>query len=106
MTFDLGLQGLAILGALSLGFGVIAHLVGAKATTQWLWLIAAAGSFIGGLLVSEVMFATATEDQIQPIIDGLAFDEALLGGLVVGVAVVLATWLVTRRGRTHGSMST
>jgi hypothetical protein len=27
-----------------------------KATTRWLWLIAAAGYFVGGLFVSEVWF--------------------------------------------------
>jgi hypothetical protein len=51
------------------------------------------------VFVSEVMFATYTEDEIQPIIDGLAFDEALLGGLVVGLVVAIATWFVSRQFR-------
>jgi hypothetical protein len=51
---------------------------------------------VGGLFLSEVMFATSTEQDIQPIIDGLAFDESLLGGLIVGVVVVLATWYASR----------
>ena len=84
MQFDLGPTGLAILVVLSLGFGVVAQFVG-HAESRWLWLIGAAGWFIGGLFMSEVMFATATEDEIQPIVDGLAFDEALLGGLIGGI---------------------
>ena len=84
MQFDLGSTGLVILVALSLGFGFVAQIVG-RAESHWLWLAGAAGWFIGGLFMSEVMFATATEDQIQPIVDGLAFDEALLGGLIGGI---------------------
>ena len=47
------------------------------------------------------MFATATVDELQPMIDGLAFDEAMLGGLLAGIVVVIVTWFVTRRSRTH-----
>lgn len=54
--------------------------------------------FIGGFIASEVIWGTLTVDEIQPIIDGLAFNEALLGGLIGG----LGTWLVTRF-LTHGS---
>jgi hypothetical protein len=56
MRWDLGLQGLGLLIVMSLGFGMIAQLVVGRATTRWLWLIAAAGYFIGGLFVSEVWF--------------------------------------------------
>lgn len=45
--------------------------------------------------MSEVLFATATVDQIQPIIDGLAFDESLLGGLIGGVLVTLVGRFLT-----------
>jgi uncharacterized membrane protein len=100
MQFDLGLTGLAILIALSLGFGLVAQVVG-RAETRWLWLIAACGWFVGGLSMSEVVFATATTDEIQPIIDGLAFDEALLGGLTVGVLVTLVARYVTGSGPFH-----
>jgi len=100
MQFDLGLQGLAILTAMSLGFGLIAQVVG-RAETRWLWLIAACGWFVGGLFMSEVVFATATTDEIQPIIDGLAFDEALLGGLIVGVLVTLVARYVTGSSPFH-----
>ena len=105
MQIDLGLQGLGILIAVSLAFGVVAQLVLGRGTTRWMWLIGAAAWFIGGLVASEVIWGTATEDELQPIIDGLALDESLLGGLVVGVPVVLVTWYVARRNRLHGPMS-
>jgi hypothetical protein len=94
MQYDLGLQGLGILVAISLGFGLVAQVAG-RAESRWLWLIAAVGWFVGGMYLSEVMFATATEDEIQPIIDGLAFDEALLGGLLVGIPTAIAARYIT-----------
>jgi hypothetical protein len=100
MQYDLGLTGLGILLALSLAFGIIAQLAG-RAESDRLWLIGAAGWFIGGLFMSEVMFATATEDEIQPIVDGLAFDEALLGGLIGGVLAMLGGRYVTGSSPFH-----
>jgi hypothetical protein len=99
MRWDLGLQGLGLLIAMSLGFGVIAQLVAGRATTRWLWLIAAAGYFIGGLFISEVWFGWATQEELEPNIDGLSFDEVLLLGLVPGIVTVLVTRYVTRRAR-------
>jgi hypothetical protein len=102
MQLELGLQGFGILLAISLVFGVVAQLLlGSRAHTHWLWLIGAAGWFVGGLFFSEVLFGTATEAELQPIIDGLALDESLLGGLIGGAIAVVATFLVTR-GQTHG----
>lgn len=97
MQFDLGIQGLGILVVISLAFGVAAQLLLGRSTTRWLWLVGAVGWFVGGLYMSEVMFAGATKDEIQPIIDGLAFDESLLGGLVVGLVAVAVTAFFTRR---------
>jgi hypothetical protein len=100
MLFDLGITGLGVLVAMSLVFGVFAHVLG-RAETRWLWLIAAGGWFIGGLFASEVLFATATVDEIQPIVDGLAFDEALLGGLIGGVLVTLVMRYATGSSPFH-----
>jgi hypothetical protein len=99
VQFDLGLQGLAILVGVSLVFGLLAQVVLGRGTTRWMWLIGAVAWFVGGLIASEVVWGTATEEELQPIIDGLAFDESLLGGLIVGVPVVLVTWFVARRSR-------
>ena len=100
MRWDLGLQGLGVLALISLGFGVIAQLIGAGAATRWLWLIAAAGYFVVGLLISEVWFGWATEEDLQPNIDGLSFDEVLLGFLP-GIAVVLVIRYRSRRRRSQ-----
>jgi hypothetical protein len=98
MHWDLGLEGLGLLIAVSLAFGVVAQLVVGRAVTRWLWLIAAVGYFVVGLLISEVWFGWATQEELQPNIDGLSFDEVLLG-LVPGIVSVLVTRHVTRRNR-------
>lgn len=101
MQYDLGMQALAILIGLSLGFGLVAHLILGR-DTRWMWLIGAVAYFVGGLITSEVIFSWATVEELQPQIDGLSFDEALFGGLVVGVPVVLLAWWVNRRRHVHG----
>ncbi len=101
MQWDLGLKGVGLLIAMSIGFGIIAQLVQGRATTRWLWLIATAGYFVGGLLISEVWFGWATQEELQPNIDGLSFDEVLLLGLIPGIVTVLVTRYVMRRTRRH-----
>jgi len=106
MQFDLGLTGFALAVVISLIFGLIAQFIGGRrAGTPWLWLIGAAGWLVGGLFASEVLWGTMTVEEIQPIIDGLAFDEFLLGGLVTGIAVVVITLLVTRGNSSNRPMS-
>ena len=112
MEYDLGLQGLGILVGMSLVFGVIAHLVAARFSTRWVGLIGTIGFFVGGLVASEWIYAWATVDDLQPLIDGLFLDEAMLGGIVVGLVAVAVTWLVTRQTRptretrVHGPIGT
>ena len=98
MQWDLGLKGLGLLIGMSLGFGLIAQLV-VRRSTRWLWLIATAGYFLGGLFTSEVWFGWATEEELQPNIDGLSFDEVLLIGTIFGVVTVLVTRFVARTMR-------
>jgi hypothetical protein len=105
MQWDLGLQGLGLLVVMSLGFGVTAQLVLGRAMTRWLWLITAATYFVAGLFISEIWFGWAMEAELQPNIDGLSFDEVLLGGLVPGILAVLVTWYGTRRSTLHRPMS-
>lgn len=90
MEFDLGIQGLGILLALAVGVGLVAQFL-PRSGTPWAGVIAGVAAFIGGLFVSEVMFAGATEAEIQPVIDGLAFDEALFGTIGVGLVAMLVT---------------
>jgi len=100
MEWDLGLNGVLYLLAMSLAFGVVAHLIAGRVTTKWLWLIATAGFFVLGLLVSEGLFGWATEEDLQPNIDGLSRDEVLLVVVPGLVAVLLARrWGRKRRGR-------
>jgi hypothetical protein len=102
MQWDLGLQGLGLLVLMSLGFGVIAQLIGGKVITRWLWLIATAAYFLAGLFISEVWFGWATEKELQPNIDGLSFDEVLIG-LVPGILAILVARKVSRSRRSHQS---
>lgn len=102
MTFPIGPGGLALLALISLAFGLGAQLLLGRGHTRWMWLIGAVAWFAGGLFASEVVWGSLTEDDIQPIIDGLAFDEALLGGLIAGVVAVTLTWFATRRRHVHG----
>ena len=100
MEWDLGLTGLGVLALMSVAFGLIAHVVLLalrRSPTRWLWAIASATYFVGGVFISEVMFGWATADDLQPNIDGLSFDEVLLFGLVPGIVAVVVTWYVTRQ---------
>jgi Na+/proline symporter len=102
MDYDLGITGLGLLTVMSLAFGGIAQAIFWRVATHWMWLIGALAYFVGGLVASEIVFAWATEGDLQPLIDGLLLDESMLGGLLVGVPVVLVTWWVTRhRGAAH-----
>ena len=94
MQYDLGLVGLGVLILLSLAFGGLAQLVG-RNRIRWQWMVAAVGFFIGGLIASEAIWADPTLD-LEPIIDGLSVDEALLGGLIGGVIADIATRFATR----------
>ena len=105
MQWDLGLRGLGLLFVMSIGFGILAQLVVGRTTTRWLWLIASAAYLVGGLFVSEVWFGWATQEELQPNIDGLSFDEVLLIALVPGIVAVLVTRYVTRRQRRSGPLS-
>lgn len=99
MEWDLGIAGLLLLVAMSAGFGVVALLVTWRSTTHWVGPIAAATYFVSGLLISEAWFGWATEEELQPNIDGLSFDEVFLLSLIPGVAAILVTRHVSKRRR-------
>lgn len=98
MDWDLGPGGLGLLLVMSAGFALAAQLVMWRVTHR-MWLIAGVTYFVSGLVISEVLFGWATEEDLQPNIDGLSFDEVLGIGLVPGVIAVLATWALVRRDR-------
>lgn len=98
MEWDLGIEGLALLAAMSLGFGLVAGvLVGGSAAHRLLGVAITTVACCGvGLLVSEWMFGWATEEELQPNIDGLSRDEALLSSVLTTAIVVLVMRRVAR----------
>jgi hypothetical protein len=46
MRWDMGINGLGLLAATSLAFGLIAHLIVGKGLTRWLWLLSAIAYFL------------------------------------------------------------
>jgi hypothetical protein len=102
MTWDLGVQGIGVLTLEAAAFGVFAQLVAARSTTRWFGLLAAVAFFLSGLLISEAWFGWATEEELQPNIDGLSFDEVLLAW-IPGIVAVLFARHVGRKRRRLGS---
>jgi hypothetical protein len=97
MQLDIGVAGLGLLASISVIFGLVAQLV-LGLRVRWIWLVGAVAWFVGGFVASEMIWGTMTVDEIQPIIDGLALDESLLGGLVAGIpAVLIARYLSPRQ---------
>ena len=94
MQWDLGLQGIAVLAVMSLAFGVVAQLV--LRSVKWLWLIGSGAFFVLGVFISEVWFGWATAEELQPNIDGLSFDEVLIGYLIGIVVVLVARFTIGR----------
>jgi hypothetical protein len=107
MQWDLGLQGLALLGVMSLGFGVMAGLLVGNGWPRRLrgTAITAVACFGVGLLTSEWLFGWATEEDLQPNIDGLSRDEVLLSSLLTTVVVVLVMRHLVRRAQGPGQVS-
>ncbi len=103
MQWDLGLQGLAVLAALSLGFGVIAGLLAGHGVSHRLLAtaIATVACFGVGLVTSEVLFGWATEEELQPNIDGLSRDEVLLSSVLTTAVVILVFRSARVRTRLH-----
>jgi zinc transporter ZupT len=101
MDWDLGVTGVGLLLAMSLGFGLLAQLTAGRDTTAWMWLIGSGTFFVSGLLISEAWFGWATEADLQPNYDGLSFDETLLA-LLPSILVVVVVRLLIRRHRHNG----
>ena len=91
LAITLGLGGWILLVAGALLFGGIAQFIG-EARTGYEWLVDAIAAAIGALIGSEFIIATQA---YGPVWDGLALVPALVGGLIVGVIVELATRYVS-----------
>jgi uncharacterized membrane protein YeaQ/YmgE (transglycosylase-associated protein family) len=90
-AIGLGLGGWVLLIVGSLVFGAAAYMIGTpRAGFEWLGDAIAAG--IGALVASEFIVAWRT---FEPTWDGLALVPALIGALVVGLIVELATRYMT-----------
>jgi uncharacterized membrane protein YeaQ/YmgE (transglycosylase-associated protein family) len=72
-------------------FGLLAQFVG-QTRTGFEWLIDAIAFGVGALVVSEFIVELRA---VEPMFEGLALVPALIGGLVLGVIVELATRFLT-----------
>jgi uncharacterized membrane protein YeaQ/YmgE (transglycosylase-associated protein family) len=91
LAISMGVGGGLVLLAGALLFGVIAQFIG-EARTGYEWLVDAIAAAIGAVIASEFIISARTFD---PVWDGLALVPALVGGLVLGIVVELATRYLT-----------
>ena len=91
LAIALGIGGWFILVVGALVFGVAAQFIG-ETRTGYEWLVDGIAAGIGALVASEFIVSWRT---FEPVTDGLALVPALIGGLVVGVIVELATRYLT-----------
>ena len=89
IEFGIGAGVLVVAGALV--FGIIAQFIG-ETRTGFEWLVDAIGFTIGAVVASEFIVALQSSG---PVWDGLALVPALIGGLVLGTGVELATRYLT-----------
>jgi uncharacterized membrane protein YeaQ/YmgE (transglycosylase-associated protein family) len=87
----LGIGGGLVLIAGAIIFGVVAQFIG-ETRTGYEWLVDAVAAGIGALVASEFIIGWQA---FAPVFDGLALVPALVGGLVLGVVVEVATRFVT-----------
>jgi uncharacterized membrane protein YeaQ/YmgE (transglycosylase-associated protein family) len=90
-SIALGLYGWALLAFGALVFGVIAQMVG-ETRTGYEWLIDAVAVALGALIASEFVIGWRT---VEPVFDGLAIVPSLVGGIVLGLIVEIATRFLT-----------
>jgi hypothetical protein len=103
MEWDLGLWGLALLVGMGAVFAFAIRLIERDEARPWMWLADAAIYVVAGLLVSEAWFGWATEEDLQPNVDGLSFDEVfLLATMAAAGTSALVRWLQHRAGHAGG----
>ena len=87
LAIALGVGGWLILLAGALLFGVVAQFIG-ETRTGYEWLVDGIAAAIGAVIASEFIISART---FEPVWDGLAIVPALIGGLVFGLVVEVAT---------------
>jgi hypothetical protein len=102
MQWDLGREGLAVLAVMSFCCGAAAGLLvgGSRVHRARALTVTTVACFGVGLLTSEWLFGWATEEELQPNVDGLSRDEVLLSSLLT-TAVVVLTMRHLARPRSH-----
>lgn len=90
-AITLGFGGWILLIVGAVVFGAAGQFIG-ESRTGFEWLVVAIAAGIGALVASEFIVAWQT---FQPVWDGLALVPALIGGLVVGGVVEVATRYMT-----------
>jgi uncharacterized membrane protein YeaQ/YmgE (transglycosylase-associated protein family) len=100
-AIGLGIGGWALLIVGALVFGAVAQFLG-ETRTGYEWLVDGVAAGVGALFASEFIVSWRTFD---PVVDGLALVPALIGGLVVGIVVEVATRYLTGGTYTHRPMS-
>ena len=91
LALTLGVWGLIAVIVGALVFGVLALSIG-ETRTGYEWLIDSIAAGTGAIVASEFIVAWQSWG---PMFDGLAIVPALIGGLVVGGVVEVATRLMT-----------
>lgn len=90
-SFDVGLWGWLILIVGAVVLGIIAQLIG-DARFGYEWIVTGVGAFVGAFGASELIIGWRT---YEPVFDNLALIPALIGGIVVGIVVAVATRFLT-----------
>jgi len=91
LAINLGLGGWLVLLAGALLFGVIAQFIG-ETRTGYEWLVDGVAAALGAVVASEFIISAQTW---EPVWDGLAIVPAVIGGLVLGIVVEVATRFMT-----------
>jgi uncharacterized membrane protein YeaQ/YmgE (transglycosylase-associated protein family) len=91
LAITLGIGGWLVLLAGAALFGIVAQFVG-ETRTGYEWLVDGVAAALGAVIASEFIISLRT---FEPVWDGLALVPALIGGLVVGLVVEVATRYMT-----------
>lgn len=101
LAIALGIGGWILLIVGAVVFGVVAQSIG-EARTGYEWLVDGIAAAFGAIVASEFIVGLQA---FAPVWDGLALVPALVGGLILGGVVELATRYVTGGTYSHRPMS-